>query len=406
MSEANGEQGALEQRGAARMLDDLKVIDLTTMIAGPVTARMFSELGADVIHIEPPWGDDGRNSTTPFLGSEGVLYTVSNRSKRGIVLDIRADKGRDLLLRMVQDADVFIENMRIGVLDRRGLGYEDLRKLNPRLVYISISGWGREGPLKYEPTYDVIIQAFSTAMRRYDEHGPPRLNGSMVGDTSTPLLAAFGALAALRERDRTGRGSHVTSSLLQGAFHMMAPRKVVAEDETGPPHERQLPGGAGVFQTHDGEWTFICAWNNGQFERFCQLAGYPHLAGDPAYATRQLRETAQVELNELFTAWIHPHRRDELIAALRAADIPCSPVYGGVEELMADEHVQANDFVVGIDHPTKGRIWQMGAGFEINGERGELRYSPLFGEHTDEVLREHGCSDAEIAALREEGVVA
>ena len=126
MSEANSEQDALEQRGAARMLDDLKVIDLTTMIAGPVTARMFSELGADVIHIEPPWGDDGRNSTTPFLGSEGVLYTVSNRSKRGIVLDIRTEKGRDLLLRMVEDADVFIENMRIGVLDRRGLGYEDL----------------------------------------------------------------------------------------------------------------------------------------------------------------------------------------------------------------------------------------------------------------------------------------
>ena len=403
MPEANGN---LERRSAPRMLEDLKVIDLTTMIAGPVTARMFSELGANVIHIEPPWGDDGRNSTTPFLGREGVLYTVSNRSKRGIVLDIRQPKGHELLLKMVEDADIFIENMRIGVLDKRGLGYEDLSKLNPGLVYISISGWGREGPLKFEPTYDVIIQAFSTAMRRYDDFGPPRLNGSMVGDTSTPLLAAFAALAALRERDRTGRGSHVTSSLLQGAFHMMAPRKVVPEDETGPPHERQLPAGAGVFQTSDGEWTFICAWTNGQFERFAHLAGYPHLAGEPAYATRQLREAAQVELNELFNAWVQPHSRDELIAALRAADIPCSPVYGGVDELMADEHVQANDFVVGIDHPTKGRIWQMGAGFEINGERPELRYAPLFGEHTDEVLREHGCSDAEIAALREEGVVA
>ena len=398
MSEAN--------RSTPRLLDDLKVIDLTSMIAGPVCGRMFAELGANVIHVEPPWGDDGRNSTTPFLGREGVLYTVSNRSKRGIVLDIQKPRGRELLLRMLRDADLFIENMRLEVLDRRGLGYEDLRKLNPGLVHVSISGWGLEGPLATEPGYDVIIQAFSTAMRRYDDSGPPRLNGSMVGDPSAPLLAAYAAMAALRERERTGLGSHVTTSLLQGALHMMATRKVVPEDDTGPRHERQLPGGAGVFETSDGEWTFICAWNDGQFKRLAQLAGYDHLADDPAYATRPDREAAQLELTELFSAWVQPQRRDALIASLRAADIPCAPVYGGVDDLMSDEHVQANDFVVPIEHPTKGRLWQIGGGFEVDGERGDLHYAPLFGEHTDEVLREHGCSDQELAELRAEGVIA
>jgi crotonobetainyl-CoA:carnitine CoA-transferase CaiB-like acyl-CoA transferase len=393
-------------RRTPRLLDDLKIIDLTSMIAGPVCGRMFSELGANVIHVEPPWGDDGRNSTTPFLGSEGVLYTVSNRSKRGIVLDLRQPRGRELLLRMIEDADLFIQNMRPGVLDAQGLGYDDLAELNPRLIYVSVSGWGVEGPLATEPSYDVIIQAFSTAMRRYDDTGPPRLNGSMVGDPSAPLLAAFAAMAALRERDRTGRGSHVTTSLLQGALHMMATRKVVPEDDTGPPHERQLPGGAGVFQTVDEKWTFICAWNDPQFQRLAHLAGYPHLADDPAYSSRSDREAAQVELNELFTAWVQSQQRDELIAALRNADIPCAPVYGGVDDLMNDEHVQANKFVIPVEHPTKGRLWQIGGGFEVDGERGDLRYSPLFGEHTDEVLREHGCSEEEISKLRADGVVA
>ena len=252
----------------------------------------------------------------------------------------------------------------------------------------------------------MIIQAFSTAMRRYDDSGPPRLNGSLVGDPSAPLLAAFAAMAALRERDRSGEGSHVTTSLLQGALHMMATRKVVPENDSGPPHERQLPGGPGVFQTADEEWTFICGWNGGQFQRLARLAGYPHVAEDPAYATRPGREAAQVELNALFSAWVAPQIRDELIASLRGEDIPCAPVYSGVDELMEDEHVRANDFVVGLEHPTKGRIWQIGGGFEIDGERADLHYAPLFGEHTDEVLREHGCSEEEIAELRAEGVVA
>ena len=393
-------------RSTPTLLDDLKVIDLTSMIAGPTCARMFAELGANVIHVEPPWGDDGRNSTTPFLGREGVIYSVSNRSKRGIVLDIRQPRGRELLLRMLEDADLLIQNMRPGVLDRQGLGYDDLAKLNPRLVYISISGWGNQGPLATAPSYDVIIQAFSTAMRRSDDSGPPRLNGSMVGDPSAPLLATFAAMAALRERDRTGHGSHVTTSLLQGALHMMATRKVVPEDDSGPPHERQLPGGAGVFQTADEKWTFICAWTDAQFQRLAHLAGYPHLADDLAYTTRPDREAAQVALNALFSAWVEPQQREALIASLRAADIPCAPVHSGIDDLMSDEHVQANDFVVAIEHPTKGRLWQIGGGFEVDGVRGELRYPPLFGEHTDEVLREHGCSDEELAELRAEGVIA
>lgn len=387
-------------------LRDLKVIDLTSMIAGPTLTRLFGELGADVIHVEPPQGDDGRNSTSPYMGREGIIYQTANRNKRGIVVDLKRPAGRDLVRRMVGDADMFVQNMTPGTIDRLGLGYSDLHKLNPRLVYVSITGWGPEGPLANEPGYDVIIQAFSGSMRRYDETGPPRFNGSMVGDPSAPALAAFAAMVALRKRDETGEGSHVTTSLLQGALHMMTTRALVAEDDTGEPHVRRLPGGAGPFETADGSWVVVCAWNDAQFKRLSQLAGYPHLADDPAYATRPDRELAAIELNELFSVWVVAQTREPLLDTLREHGIPCAPVYEGVDDLMSDEHVRANNFVVGVEHPTKGRLWQLGTAYEIDGQRPQPKYAPMMGEHTDEILREHGWTDDEIAALRADGTVA
>jgi crotonobetainyl-CoA:carnitine CoA-transferase CaiB-like acyl-CoA transferase len=394
---------------ATTALQDLKIVDLTTMIAGPTMGRLFAELGANVIHVEPPHGDDGRNSTTPFLGAEGSIYSVGNRSKRGVVVDIRTTEGRDVLLRLVRDADVFVENMTPGRLDERRLGYADLRTINPRLVYVSISGWGQSGRLSRLPGYDVLVQAFSGAMRRLNEDMPPSFSSVMVGDPWAPLFAAFATMVALRQRETTGAGAHVTTSLLQGALHGLGTGLVKPEADANyvaPNRATGLPGGSGAFATSDGHYSVICAWTDDQFRRLCHLAGYGHLADEPAYQTRLQRQQAQVELNELFSTWVAELTRPQLLELLNAERIPCAPVAATTAELLADAELVENGLVVALDHPTKGRLWQVGTGFEIDGERGSVRPAPLLGQHTDEVLREHGYSEDELRDLREAGAIA
>jgi crotonobetainyl-CoA:carnitine CoA-transferase CaiB-like acyl-CoA transferase len=394
---------------ASTSLRDLKVVDLTTMIAGPTMGRLFAELGANVIHIEPPYGDDGRNSTTPYLGTEGTIYSVGNRSKRGIVVDIRKSEGRDVLLSLLRDADVFVENMTPGRLDQRGLSYDDLHAINPRLVYVSISGWGRSGRLAELPGYDVLVQAFSGAMRRVDEAAPPAFGGVMVGDPWAPLLAAFATMVVLRDREKTGVGAHVTTSLLQSALHGLGTGLVKAEADQAPVVQKRpvgLPGGSGVFATSDGLFSVICAWTDDQFRRLCQLAGFEHLGDDPAYASRLKRQSAQVELNELFASWTETMTRPELLDLLNAERIPVAPVTAATADLLADADLIESGLVVALEHPTKGRLWQIGATFEIDGTAGCIRPAPLMGQHTDDVLREHGYSDEQLQALRTGGAIA
>jgi crotonobetainyl-CoA:carnitine CoA-transferase CaiB-like acyl-CoA transferase len=393
---------------ASTALHDVKVVDLTTMIAGPTMGRLFAELGANVIHVEPPYGDDGRNSTTPYMGAEGTIYSVGNRSKRGIVVDIRKAEGRDVLLSLVRDADVFVENMTPGRLDQRGLGYKDLRAVNPRLVYVSISGWGRSGRLAELPGYDVLVQAFSGAMRQMTESEPPSFAGVMVGDPWAPLLAAFATMVALRNREQSGVGAHVSTSLLQSALHGLGTGLVKAEADQTPVVAKRpvgLPGGSGVFATGDGKYSVVCAWTDDQFQRLSRLAGFPHLADDPAYGSRLKRQAAQTELNELFTSWTATMTRPELLELLNQERIPVAPVTAVTAELLADADLIEGGLVVPLDHPTKGRLWQIGATLELDGTRGCIRPAPLMGEHTDEVLREHGFSEDQIHALRDGGAI-
>jgi crotonobetainyl-CoA:carnitine CoA-transferase CaiB-like acyl-CoA transferase len=387
----------------------LKVVDLTTNVAGPFAARFFAELGADVVHVEPPYGDDGRNGGPVFLFPDGGFHAVGNRNKRGMVLDIKTLGGRAVLRHMLDRCDIFIENMSKGTLDELDLGYQKLRRTNPRLIQVSITGWGQKGPLGQEPGYDVLVQAFAGLMRwsRTAEESPEIVG--LRGDPTAPLLAALATMVALRRRERTGEGALVTSSVLQGGLEGGGAGLVVAEEDPTTPATGRGAGsvaGLGPFRAKDGEWVFLCAYSDRQFRRLCELAGFPEIGEDPQYSPRPKRSGATGDrLNALLTHWVSTKSHEEVIEAARALRIPVSPLRRSVHELLNDPHVLANDMVVVIDHPTKGRIWQVGALYEIDGEHPTFQVAPTLGQHTDEVLGDYGFSAKDIARLHAEGAV-
>lgn len=388
-------------------LQDLKVIDLTTMIAGPTAGRLFAELGADVIHVEPLHGDDGRNSTTPFLGTEGLIHSVANRSKRGIAVDLRQESGREVLISLVRDADIFIENMTSGATDRLGVGYSKLSEVNRGLIYLSISGWGSAGPLASLGGYDILIQAFAGAMRRPGQGQPPMFV-PIIGDATAPIIGAFVAMAALREREKTGQGAHVSTSLLQAALHTLGSTVVEPQNDPIPRAQRAptvRPGGTGVFETADHEHIVIASWTDEHFRRLCHLADLDHLADDPLFQTRLDRQRAHAELNEVFGAWVASQSQADIIHRLQAERIPCAPVNREPADLLSDPHLLENDMVVTINHPEKGPIRQFAPAFELDGQRPDVSAAPRLGEHTDEVLQEHGYSAEAIQTLREQRVL-
>ncbi|MYE46305.1 MAG: CoA transferase [Chloroflexi bacterium] len=387
-------------------LRGIRVIELSSMIAGPIVGRLFGELGADVVHVEPPYGDDGRNSTTEFLGSEGVFHSMHNRSKRGLVVDIKQPDGRDVIRRLAREADVLIENMTVGTLDDLGLGYEALRAENPRLVYVSISAWGREGPLALLPGYDILIQGFTGAVQSPAPDLPPVLSPSLVGDPVAPLIAAFATLVALRDRDATGEGTHVTTSLLQAALHMRATDGMIAEGDPGVGDWGSSGvGGLAVLETADGLFVVLCAWTDEHYRRLCELADFEHGLAEQ-FETRLGRMEHAEALNEVFAHWVGTMDRGDLVALLRREGIPIAPVNTDPRELLRDAGLRDAGMVVPIDHPTRGRFWQFGVPFELDGRRGDVWPAPLLGEHSDDVLREYGFGDQEIADLRQSGSVA
>lgn len=392
-------------------LSGVKVIDVTTNIAGPLAARMLAEMGADVIHVEPPWGDDGRNSTTPFLGREGTLHSTCNRSKRGVVVDLKHPDGQDVMRRLLREADVFIEATIQGALDRVGLGYEELQKLNPRLIQVTVNGWGAKGPLAGEPGYAVVAAAYSGQVRPPQKEGEvPELRGGSP-DPTAALLATIGALSGLRKRELTGKGSLVTTSIFQAAMHLSGSFRVVAEDDDTPESAPRADGtgglgGLGAFETADGKWIYLSAWNDRQFKALCELADLPHVAASPEYSTRVQRTEHGSELNELIGYWISTQPLDDLVELLRRERVPAAPMRMSVNELFDDPQVVGNEMYRPVEHPTKGRLWQLRGMLEIDGDYGRMDPAPLLGQHTSEVLAEVGFDPQEITALHESGAVA
>jgi formyl-CoA transferase len=391
-------------------LDGVRVVDLTRVLAGPYCTMMLADMGADVIKVEMPGrGDDSRAWGPPWAGTESAYYLSANRNKRSITLNFRTEGGRRVLLDLVRRADVFIENFIPGSLDRLGLGYDDLKKVNPGLVYCSVSGYGYDGPYATRPGYDFIAQAEGGIMSVTGEpEGPPMKVGVAIADITTGMFAAAAILAALRHRDRTGQGQRVEVSLLEsvvGWLANVAMNYLVSGElprRYGNAHPNVVPYQA--FATSDG-WVAIGVGNDAQFRRFCDVIGRPELADDPRFKTNSDRVINRDVLIPILEEIFKTRTTDEWIEALTAAELPCGPI-NTLDRVFRHPQVLHRRMVEEIDHPTAGRIKLVGIPYKFSATPLSIRrHPPTLGEHTEEVLRELGYSEAEVAALRAEGAI-
>ncbi len=375
--------------------EGVKVLDLTSYIAGSFAATWLADLGADVVKIESPTGD-------PFRVTRGFL--AWNRNKRGIVLDLKHPDGLAAFYRMVKQADVVMENYRPGVADRLGVGYDKLRELNPRIIYCSVSGYGQTGPYSQKPAFDPLLQALGGVMAGQGGPGnPPVFLRIAVSDYYAAALAAYGIAAALYVRERTGLGQRVETSLLNAVIAIQAWPFLRLEDDPEPfrPGSGLVP--YQLFQTADG-WIFIACGNDGFWRNLCRALDIEAFAEDPRFATQPARYQNREELLGILQDILLTRTTAEWLEVLEAHDVPAAPVRT-IEALFDDPQVRHNGMVVELRHPKLGRIRQMGVPVKLSVTPGRVvRPAPMLGQHTEEVLREYGFSPEEVSELRAKGV--
>jgi crotonobetainyl-CoA:carnitine CoA-transferase CaiB-like acyl-CoA transferase len=391
-------------------LDGIRVIDLSRVIAGPWCGALLADLGADVIKVEDTGPGDESRTWPPHRDGEAAAYLLFNRNKRGITLDLKTPGGVEVVKRLVAGADVLIENFRTGTMESFGLGYDVLAALNPRLIYCSVSAFGRSGPRKDSPGYEALMQAFSGIMSITGEPGrPPVRAGVSFLDLTTGILCALGISNALLQRGRTGLGQRVDASLLETAVSLLAfhaegylltgavPRALGSGHPSLSPYRN--------FMCRDGQWIFIAAANDRFWQKLAGSLGRADLGSDPRFAANQQRVAHRAELEGILEETIAQHDRETLLKRLEAADVPATPV-NTVDQVMQDPQTAERGIVQRVSHPRLGEIPVVGTPLRFSRMApGVRRAAPLRGEHTAEVLAECGFSAEEVADLRTRKVV-
>ncbi|MDA5094999.1 CoA transferase [Aliiroseovarius sp. KMU-50] len=373
-----------------RPLEGVRVLDFSRVLAGPYCTALMADLGADVIKVEPPAGDDYRH-VGPFKDGESLLFQSVNRGKKSVVLDLKTDAGKQAALDLTATCDVLIENFRPGVMDRFGLGAANLCGAFPKLVYVSLSGFGQTGPNKALPAYDIIIQAMSGLMDVTGEaDGPPMMVGEALGDVAGGMFAAFGAMVALFDRERTGRGRHVDLSLFDSLVSMMpiaACRALIAGEtpqRTGNRHALSAP--FGTYQAKDGHFA-VAVLNDRLFESFSSAIAQPQLADDPRFATDVLRRQNEPELAEFIEGWAANNDVETVVDNLTRAGIPAAPL-SSVMQAWTSPQVEARALASPVSHPTLGQFLVPEQPVHFNGApRGGRQAAPALGAHTVDILK-------------------
>ena len=390
-------------------LDGIRVLDFSRVLAGPYCTMMLADLGADVVKVERPRTGDDSRFFPPFLEDHSAYFINVNRGKRSVAIDLSNAKGRELALELAREADALVENFRPGVMDRLGLGYGHVRRVNARIVYASISLAGQSGPYRDLGGYDLIGQAMGGIMSITGwPDTPPTRVGTAVADILAGLNCAVAVLAALRARDVTGEGQRIDISLVDSvfsadeAYNMMYLAEGRVPGRTGNRYEFVYP--YDTFRTKDG-WIAIGAGNDRLWSRLCKAMGMPSLIDDPRFRTNRDRLERHGELKGIIEGWTIGMGTQEVLEVLRAAGVPAGPVYD-IDEACKDPHI-AGRMLVEIEQPGVGRMTVVGSPIKISPTSAGIRGpAPLLGQHNRDVLKEWlGLEDGEIEELKANGIL-
>lgn len=393
----------------AAALDKIKVVDLTRTLAGPFCTMLMGDMGAEVIKVEEPTGGDETRKWTPFVNGESTQFLTFNRNKRSLSVNLKEREGLKIVQDLAADADVMIESFRAGTLDRLGLGYEAIKKTNPGVVYCSISGYGRTGPMADMPGYDLLIQAYSGLMSLTgDPEGSPLRIGFSLVDLFTGMMAYGTILTALRQRDQTGKGQWVESALLDGQVAALSYHATgfmgtgVEPKRMGSGHPSLVPYQS--FSASDGQFIIGCA-NQGLWERMCRAIGQDAMLDDLRYTTNtdrvEHRAECVGELSAVFAQKTTAHWVDLIVEA----GVPCGPI-NTVADVVSNPQVLARNMIAEVDHPNIPNLKFPGSPLKLTDSPATIRrVPPMLGQHNEEILEEAGYSPEKIADLKERGVL-
>ena len=395
-----------------RPLEDIRILDLTQVQAGPSCTQLLAWLGADVIKVEEPGvGDRTRTEMAHRPGVDSFYYIVFNANKRSICLNLKSEEGREIFKGLARKCDVVVENFGPGRMDKFGLGYQVLRGINPRVVFASVKGFGGYGPRAEMKSFENIAQAMGGAMSTNGNAGsPPTFVSAGIGDSGSGLHCAIGILAALHHRDATGEGQRVDVSMQDAIVNLMRIR-VMETLISGKPVERT---GNSVWGSHSmaypcapgGPNDYVSMYLGGEaWDSLLAVAGRSELIGDERYATQEARAERPEEVDEIISAWTRRHTKEEVMDTVTELGIPCGAVQDTVE-LLSDRHLRAREMVVDLEDEHRGSYPALGCPIKVSGNAVEVRPPPLLGEHTEEVLSTLlGMDGAELEALSSSGVI-
>ena len=393
----------------AAALENIKVVDLTRTLAGPFCTMMLGDMGADVIKIEEPERGDETRSWTPFWNGESTQFVSFNRNKRSLSLNLREKEGLDIVRALAKDADVMIESFRAGALDRMGLGYEEISSINPGIVYCSISGYGRTGPMAEKPGYDLIIQAYSGLMDLTGEpDGLPLRVGFSLVDLFTGMMAFGSIVTALYHKQATGQGQRLEAALLDGQVAALS-YHATAYLATGNVPQRMGSGHPSLvpyqsFQASDGYFILGVA-NQGLWERFCQGIGRTDLLEDPRFKTNDDRVAHRAECVAALSEIFKTRPVAEWVEIIEECGVPCGPI-NRVDDVVHNPQVNARNMIAELTHPNVPDLKIPNSPLKLGETPAEIkRPPPLLGQHNKEILTELGYGPDDINSLRQKGVI-